>query len=51
MGIVVGFVSVFSGIYTTDSVLDSAYNNPEICTFKVISTSLNFIMMLCFEQG
>ena len=30
-----GFVSVFSGMYTTDTVLDSIYENPQECHFEV----------------
>ena len=30
-----GFVSVFSGLYTTDTVLYDIYNNPLECTFEV----------------
>ena len=30
-----GFVSVFSGMYTTDTVLDNIYENPQECHFEV----------------
>ncbi len=32
---VAGFVSVFSGLYTTDNVLDEIYHNPLVCKFEV----------------
>jgi hypothetical protein len=36
MGLGIGFVSVFSGIYSTDTFLTTAYSNPDDCSFKVI---------------
>ncbi|XP_023331498.1 octopamine receptor beta-3R [Eurytemora carolleeae] len=35
MGLLIGFVSVFSGMYTTDTVLDNIYENPQECHFEV----------------
>ena len=34
-------MSVFSGIYTTESVLDNIYQNPKECHFEVPSDSIN----------
>jgi hypothetical protein len=36
LGLGTGFVSVFSGIYSTDTLLSTAYSNPHHCSFKVI---------------
>ena len=35
MGLFIGFVSVFSGIYTTEVAIDTFVENPIVCEFEV----------------
>ena len=35
MGIIIGFASVFSGIYTTKYATDTHWDNPKRCEFEV----------------
>ena len=38
MGLFIGFVSVFSGIYTTEVAIDTFVENPIVCEFEVNHT-------------
>ena len=44
MGILIGFASVFTGIYTTEYAMDTLVDNPRRCEFEVGIYKILFII-------
>ena len=49
MGVIIGFVSVFTGIYTTEFAIDTLMDNPKRCEFEVIIGKVFQVIILLIK--
>ena len=49
MGVIIGFVSVFTGIYTTEFAIDTLMDNPKRCEFEVIIGKVFQLLILLIK--